>query len=144
MNNINRAFLYLVMIQTGFVLTQFFSSFGGFIEYLGLYLFMPLLITELHYRYMLKAKVDLTKSLVTTTRLLLFWGIAGAVMFVIFANLFTFTEIGKLLVPVGFGVVLIKQIAVLTISSATSLLMYRRISKLLAHANITDRDLVTG
>lgn len=144
MNNTTRAILYLMILQVGFILTQFLSSFGGYIEYLGFYIMMPLLVTELHYRYMRSAEIKLSQTVRATAGLILFWGATGTLMFSLFANYFVSAEVAGFLMPSGLSVILLKQLAVITISSVASLLMYRRISKMLAHRNLADYSLIGG
>lgn len=143
MNNPQRWVLYFVLIQAGFFFAQLLSSFGGYGQFVGLYLVLPLLVTELHYRYMMSANLDSAKAIKVTMGLLMLWGVVGAAVFGITINYFLPLAMSNFLLPGGLGLVVLKQMFIVAISLIASLIMYTRIARIVALRNKAGKRLVT-
>ena len=134
MSNTIRGVVYLFVIQSGFSLTQFLSSFGGFFSLVGLYVIMPLIITELHYRY-ISADNKGEFSLTAATPITGVWIIAGSILSILLYKLLPGHPLQQVLFSDGLGMVLLKQMSLIVIASLASLLMFRAVNKVLYSNN---------
>jgi hypothetical protein len=131
MNNSTRGVVYLLIIQSGFILTQFLSSFGGFFNYVGLYFIMPLLITELHYRYLVSIRH--TQLSVTSSALKIagLWVLGGMVISTMLFYLLPVVFVNSVLFPEGMAMLILKQMMLIAVAAFASSMMFREVLKVL-------------
>ena len=141
MNNSQRAVLYFILIQAGFIFTQFLSSFNGYLQFVSFYLVLPLLLTELHYRYLLSANHDSARAIRTTISLFLLWGLLGSAVFATISIYVLSPEVSKFLLQGGLGLIVIKQMFIVAVSLGASLIMYTRIANIIALRTRANRKL---
>ena len=132
MNNSQRAVLYFIFIQVGFIFAQFLSSFNGYLQFVSFYLVLPLLLTELHYRYLISGNLNATKAVKTTLRLFLLWGMVGSAVFATISIYVLSPEVNSFILQSGLGLIVIKQMFIVAVSLGASLIMYTRIANIIA------------
>ena len=133
-NNMNqnvRAVLFLIIIQTGFITIQYLSSFGGLLNYLGLYLIMPLLVTELHYRYLQGAHLQPGSINSHSLRIGAFWVLAISGSTIVSYFLLSQGSLQSVLVPDGLLVALMKQASIVVMGVFVSGLMYKDVQRVM-------------
>ena len=131
MNNSTRGVVYLLIIQGGFILTQFLSSFGGFFNYVGLYFITPLLITELHYRYLVSIKQTQLSVSSSALKIAGLWILGGMMISTILFYTLPAGFVNSVLFPEGMALLILKQMMLITIASFASSMMFREVLKVL-------------
>jgi hypothetical protein len=131
MNNSTRGVVYLLIIQSGFILTQFLSSFGGFFNYVGLYFIMPLLITELHYRYLVSIRHMQLSVSSSALKIAGLWMLGGMVISTMLFYLLPVVFVNSVLFPEGMAMLILKQMMLIAVAAFASSMMFREVLKVL-------------
>ena len=144
MSNTQRGVLYFIVIQASFVFSQLLGTFGGYFQLIGLFLVVPLLVTELHYRFMVAKKLELGPSIKLTLKMFLIWGVLNSALFGVILAYLNTADLTSFLLSEPLSILAMKQMLIVGVSLFASLLMYIRISSLLSLRNASQTELMNA